>query len=73
MKREYYVIMVAVVAVLLLVSCKRKHLCYCVTKGSYDTVVVREYRGYKKDEAQKVCMSDNYASTSALDIECNIR
>lgn len=74
MKRGFFTMAFAIVAVVLLfTSCKRKHMCYCVTKGTYDTVVLREYRGYSRDEAQIVCMSDNYASTSALEIECNIR
>ena len=74
MKRDFYAMAFAgVVAVLLFTSCKNRQLCYCVTKGTYDTIVIREYRGYTRYEAQKVCMSDNYASTAALEIDCNIK
>ena len=65
---------IAIVAIIVaFCSCKRRHMCYCVTEGERDTVIVREYRGYKKDEAQRVCSADNHASTSALKIECRIR
>lgn len=67
-------IFVALVAIIVAFgSCKRNHICVCVTSGEIDTVIVREYRGYKKDEAQRVCEADNYASSSAYTIDCNIR
>lgn len=72
MKKGTFII-VTLAIIIAMGSCKRRHLCYCVTAGERDTVVVREYRGYKKEEAQRVCSADNYASSSALEIECNIR
>lgn len=73
MKRVNYAIVAAAAALLLFASCDRSHMCYCEYTGSIDTIVVKEYRGYTKEEAQTVCMSDNHASDAGTEIECTVR
>ncbi|HYD23012.1 MAG TPA: hypothetical protein VEB40_16125 [Flavipsychrobacter sp.] len=53
-------------------SCKRSHMCYCKVSGTFDTTLIKEYRGYSKREARQLCESDELVSTQAVNIECDI-
>lgn len=53
-------------------SCKRSHMCHCKVTGAFDTVYIKEYRGYSKREARQLCETDEQASTPATKIECEI-
>jgi len=59
--------------VLSFASCKRKHDCYCRFSGSADAVLTREYRGYSKKEAKKLCESEENAASGSLMVDCEIR
>lgn len=53
-------------------ACKRSHVCYCQTSGAFDTTLIREYRGYSKNEARQLCKADEFASTNVVKIECDL-
>lgn len=55
-----------------LASCKRSHMCYCKVTGTFDTTLIKEYRGYSKKEARQLCKSDELVSNNNVRIECDI-
>lgn len=73
MNKGYTCCIVALVAIAGLTSCKRKHDCYCKHTGANNTTYYREYRGYSRSEASKLCKSEEYASSSATAISCELR
>lgn len=54
------------------VSCKRSHMCYCKVTGTFDTTLIKEYRGYSKKEARQLCKSDEMVSNNNVRIDCDI-
>lgn len=55
-----------------LAACKRSHMCYCKVSGTFDTTLIKEYRGYSKKEARQLCKSDELVSNNNVRIECDI-
>ncbi len=64
-------------AVLLIVfssSCKRKYECFCTISGPDMTrTTSREFVGYTKTEATKLCQAEEYASNALSEVKCILR
>lgn len=56
-----------------LTSCNRRHDCTCTHSGDLNARYEREYRGYSRDEATKLCKSEEQASNAARKIQCELR
>lgn len=62
----------AVLNIALLASCNRRHDCYC-TYGSNVDPLHREYRGYTREEARKLCKSEENGSSPSQPVNCDLR
>lgn len=56
-----------------LTSCNRRHDCTCTHSGDLNARYEREYRGYSRDEATKLCKSEEQAATATRKIVCELR
>lgn len=64
----------ALLLVILSSSCKRKHECFCTIVGQgTNTTLTREFVGYSKSEALKLCKAEEFGSSASIEIKCTLR